>query len=182
MFDVNAYCARPKLKQSLLLVPRFDIHSRRFLATMAASDSPCREEESSHSSQAENAQELRAHGVGNSELEAGKPKASLSIATAAAAKKSANKSKGTAVALAGTTKESTLQKELTAARARSEEANKKGKMESKAVRNVAKTIERIKQKAKALSNNDLMEVYVMRTQEEAKKEGKITVAKKGDAK
>ncbi len=87
-------CARLKLKQSLLVVPRFRIHSRLLLETMAASDSPSREEVLSLSSQAESAQELGAHGVGNPELEAGKPKASFNIVTAAAAKKSVNKKKG----------------------------------------------------------------------------------------
>jgi hypothetical protein len=117
------------LKQSLLVVPWFRIHSRRLLETMAASDSPSREEEHSLSSQPESAVDLGAHGVGNPELEAGRPKASVKIVTAAAAKKSAKQSESSIVAPASIGKESTLQQELAAARARREKA-KQNKLRS----------------------------------------------------
>ncbi len=76
------------------------------------------------------------------------------------------------MAPATTSKESPLQHELAAARARMGKVNKQAKIESKAVRNAAKKIDRIQQKARALSTRDLMEVYAMRTQVDERKEGK----------
>ena len=64
---------------------------------------------------------------------------------------------------------SVLQESLTAAKQKRDKAKKEAKIESKKVATARKRVERVKAKAKILSNNDLYEVYLMRMQEEANK-------------
>ena len=159
------------------------IHRERSRATMAASASSAREDERSHSSPAESAAEKCANDDSNSELQAGKQTAPNDTQTAVAANKSQKKRRGQGKPVDGALKESALRKELLDARVRREDVKEIAKVESKAVKNAARKIERIKQKAKALSNNDLMEVYMMRAaEEEAKKLTQSRASKKNEAK
>ena len=64
---------------------------------------------------------------------------------------------------------SVLQESLTAAKQKRDKAKKEANIESKKVATARKRVERVKAKAKILSNNDLYEVYLMRMQEEANK-------------
>ena len=64
---------------------------------------------------------------------------------------------------------SVLQESLASAKQKSDKAKKEANIESKKVATARKRVERVKAKAKILSNNDLYEVYLMRMQEEANK-------------
>ena len=57
---------------------------------------------------------------------------------------------------------SVLQRQLEAARKKRGEAKKEAAIESNKVKLPRQRAERVKQKAKVLSNNDLLEVYLMR--------------------
>ena len=65
---------------------------------------------------------------------------------------------------------SALRNQLLEARHRRDSIKKAAKLEQIAVKKAAKQIERIKAKAKLLSNNDLLEVYAMRNAELKQKE------------
>ena len=65
---------------------------------------------------------------------------------------------------------SALQVSLDEAKKKRDTAKKEAKVEANKVKLARKRVERVKAKAKVLSNNDLYEVYLMRMQEEAKKQ------------
>ena len=63
------------------------------------------------------------------------------------------------------------------------DAKKEAKLESAKVRAARKRVDRLKAKAKELSNNDLYQVYIMRMQADEKRKAAELVSKaKGDAK
>ena len=86
----------------------------------------------------------------------------------AAAAKNAAKKKSVLEA-PKTTMVSVLQGDLEAAKKKRDVAKKEAAIETKKVRNAQKKIERVKKKAKVLSNNDLLEVYLMRMKDGQKK-------------
>lgn len=64
---------------------------------------------------------------------------------------------------------SDLQISLQEAKSKRDAAKKEAKVETNKVKLARKRVERVKAKARVLSNNDLYEVYILRMQEEAKK-------------
>ena len=64
---------------------------------------------------------------------------------------------------------SDLQISLQEAKSKRDAAKKEAKIETNKVKLARKRVERVKAKARVLSNNDLYEVYILRMQEEAKK-------------
>jgi len=64
---------------------------------------------------------------------------------------------------------SDLQISLQDAKSKRDAAKKEAKIETNKVKLARKRVERVKAKARVLSNNDLYEVYILRMQEEAKK-------------
>ena len=64
---------------------------------------------------------------------------------------------------------SDLQISLQDAKSKRDAAKKEAKVETNNVKLARKRVERVKAKARVLSNNDLYEVYILRMQEEAKK-------------
>lgn len=64
---------------------------------------------------------------------------------------------------------SDLQISLQEAKSKRDAAKKEAKVETNKVKLARKRVERVKAKARVLSNNDLYEVYILRMQEETKK-------------
>ena len=58
---------------------------------------------------------------------------------------------------------------MTAAKVKREVAKKEAKIESNKVKATRKRVERVKAKAKILTNNDLFEVYLMRMKDEERR-------------
>ena len=105
------------------------------------------------------------------------PSFSLQVHEAAASlnakKKADDKEKGAAkrkaantLTMPQTVSVSALQVSLEDAKKKRDEAKKEAKVESNKVKLARKRVERVKAKAKELSNNDLYEVYLMRMQAE----------------
>jgi hypothetical protein len=132
---------------------------------MEASASPTHEDAQSQSSLAESVPETQASVAKKSQQADEMPPASISIAQALAPKKKSTKKGSKAQSSDPAKTESSLRAELLAARGRRNGIKLLAHAETKAVKNAVRKIERVKQKAKTLSNNDLMEVFMMRESE-----------------
>ena len=99
------------------------------------------------------------------------------VAAAEKAKQKAAKKKGNAekrkadkvLTMPQSSSVSDLQISLQEAKSKRDAAKKEAKVETNKVKLARKRVERVKAKARVLSNNDLYEVYILRMQEEAKK-------------
>jgi hypothetical protein len=129
---------------------------------MEATASPTHEDAQSQSSLAESAPETQASVGTQSQQAAQMPPASKSIAEALAPKKRIRKQTQKPQSSEPPKTESSLRAALLAARERRNELNKLAHVETNAVKNALRKIDRVKANAKTLSSNDLMEVYMMR--------------------
>ena len=165
-----ASSSRLKLFVTLLILALFSSTPVAPNETMAASANSPRESEASCSSKEDTAKDSREKQE-SFQPPAASAAAPVSIAEALAnpkPKKRAMKEKSDTPNHEKTA--SALRNQLLAARVRRDDIKQIAKVEQVAVKKAAKQIERIKAKAKLLSNNDLLEVYAMRNAEIKQKE------------
>jgi hypothetical protein len=129
---------------------------------MDAAASQTQEDAQSQSSLAESAPETQASVDTQSKQAAEMVPASKSIVEALAPKKRIRKKTQKPDLSDPHKTASSLQADLVEARIRRDEVKKKANTETRAVKNALRKIDRLKAKARSLSSNDLMEVYLMR--------------------
>jgi uncharacterized ubiquitin-like protein YukD len=166
----GAFISRLKLFYTLLILALFSSTPVAPNATMAASGQSPTESEASCPSK-EDTSKGTVENTESFQPPAETAAAGVSIAQALAnpkTQKAANKEKVVRGNLEKT--ESALRNQLVDARVRRDAIKKAAKVETVAVKRATKKIERIKAKAKLLSNNDLLEVFAMRNAESKQKE------------